>query len=467
MNRVALVGSALAAILLCILLVLAVLRVRGLMARELDVSGDPIALAAGVEPTLVEVDLLAGDDVTFEVCSRDGMEPARWAGALSLEVEAGAAGARESVLREVVDESMLAGARRGHAGACLDFAHAGSLEVAGHYVVVARSVDARLAGVDLRARVLAERPLGGGDRNAVLAILLGAIVLVVMLALRSPVAARATMSGWDRPLAYGLAAGVGVVAVLLVAPDPRLSWPIKLALAGLAMAVSASAGEGLRRGWTGGGAILGVLGVLELSTLLSIVMPSGPAAGLIAGLGLAGAEVVIAVLAARAFGADVGVLGALGLQRPARTWVAVLGFALAPVAGVLLRLAAMRALALVPSTGEAPIEAYVSWPSGLLSFAALSTIAPVAEEIFFRGLVYGGLRGKGGAANEALAFAGAWLLFVVAHLPQTWGSWGGLLAIAMAGLGFTTLRALSGSVLVAALAHLVYNGLLVVAALAS
>jgi membrane protease YdiL (CAAX protease family) len=42
-----------------------------------------------------------------------------------------------------------------------------------------------------------------------------------------------------------------------------------------------------------------------------------------------------------------------------------------------------------------------------------------------------------------------------------------LAAVAVAGLGFTTLRATTGSVLVAAFAHLVYNGLLAVAALAS
>ena len=206
---------------------------------------------------------------------------------------------------------------------------------------------------------------------------------------------------------------------------------------------------------------------IELSTILSVITPPGPAFGLLAGLALAVSEVVIAVALARTFAARSGTVGALALQRPTRAIVAVVGFGLAPFVGIALRVAATRVLSWVPSTGQAPIETYVSWPSGLLSFAALSAIAPIGEEIFFRGLVYGALRGEGGRSREVLAFLGAWWLFVAAHLPQTWGSWGGLAAVAVAGLGFTTLRAVTGSVLVAAFAHLVYNGLLVVAALSA
>ena len=53
--------------------------------------------------------------------------------------------------------------------------------------------------------------------------------------------------------------------------------------------------------------------------------------------------------------------------------------------------------------------------------------------------MYGALAGDGSRLRSVIAFLGAWLLFVIAHLPQTWGSWGGLLAIGVAGLGFTTL----------------------------
>lgn len=469
MNRIALVGTALAAMLLSVLLGLSITRVRALMDRELDVAGERTTLAVGIEPTLVEADLLAGDYVTFELCASDAMEPARWSGAASLVVEAGTTAPREPVLSESVDDAMLAGARRGATGACLDFARAGPLQVGGHYVVLARSVGAGLAGANVRARVLAERPLGPADRNFVLAILVGAMALVLALALRRPTAAATGGEAWSSHAVLVACAGIGLASLAVIALHPGLALAVKATLATVVVLACAGTALALRRGAAGGSAVLAVLAVIDLSTLLSWVTPPGPAFGLGAGLLLAFSEVVVALAFIRALGARRGgeTLGALALQRPTRAWVTALGFASAPIVGVLLRIAATRVLALVPSTGEAPIEAYVSWPSGLLSFAALSAIAPVGEEIFFRGLVYGALRGKGGAANETLAFFGAWLLFVVAHLPQTWGSWGGLAAVAVAGLGFTTLRALTGSVLVAALAHLVYNGLLAVAALAA
>ena len=62
--------------------------------------------------------------------------------------------------------------------------------------------------------------------------------------------------------------------------------------------------------------------------------------------------------------------------------------------------AARIALSLVPATGEAPIQTFVSWPSGMLSFALLGVMVPVGEEIFFRGFVYRTALGLG----RALAF---------------------------------------------------------------
>jgi membrane protease YdiL (CAAX protease family) len=103
----------------------------------------------------------------------------------------------------------------------------------------------------------------------------------------------------------------------------------------------------------------------------------------------------------------------------------------------------------------------VRFPSGMLSFAALAVAAPIAEEVFFRGLVYATLRGRGGWFRELWAISGSWVFFALGHLPQDWGNWGGLVAVLVAGLGFTMLRSLAGSTLVSCLAHLVYNGLLV------
>ena len=47
--------------------------------------------------------------------------------------------------------------------------------------------------------------------------------------------------------------------------------------------------------------------------------------------------------------------------------------------------------------------------------------------------------------------------FVALHAQQSWGNWGGLVSIAAAGVVLTALRIVSGSVLVPALAHVLYN----------
>jgi membrane protease YdiL (CAAX protease family) len=99
------------------------------------------------------------------------------------------------------------------------------------------------------------------------------------------------------------------------------------------------------------------------------------------------------------------------------------------------------------------VEAFVSWPSGALAFAALGMVVPLAEELFFRGFVFGALEPLG----VRTAFAGALLLFASAHVQQLWGNWGALLSVTLTGAALTALRAWSGSTLISAIAHLLYN----------
>jgi membrane protease YdiL (CAAX protease family) len=108
---------------------------------------------------------------------------------------------------------------------------------------------------------------------------------------------------------------------------------------------------------------------------------------------------------------------------------------------------------IVPASGQAPIEAFIAWPSGALAFAALGMAVPLAEELFFRGFVYGALVPLGRGAAITLTS----LLFAAVHAPQTWGNWGALLSVTVTGIVLTLLRAMSGSTLVPAVAHLLYN----------
>ncbi len=204
---------------------------------------------------------------------------------------------------------------------------------------------------------------------------------------------------------------------------------------------------------------LGALLIVAAGVATPYVLPGGSTYGLVAGISLALVEVLLA------WALLGGNTDRLALVRPRAVWMTVVFFASAPIVGFVLRGFAIWALSHVQSTGEAPIEAFVAWPSGLLSFGALAVVAPIAEEVFFRGFVYGAIDDGRWGRRRALAFSLAWGLFALAHLQQAWGNWGGLLSVTMAGLVFTTLRMLSGSTLVPALAHLVYNALLSVSAL--
>jgi membrane protease YdiL (CAAX protease family) len=89
----------------------------------------------------------------------------------------------------------------------------------------------------------------------------------------------------------------------------------------------------------------------------------------------------------------------------------------------------------------------------MLCFAVLGVVVPLGEEIFFRGFLYRALLAYGRFA----AFAVTLFAFVGLHLQQVWGNWGGLVALVATGTVLTALRAISGSTLLPAVTHLIYN----------
>ena len=282
-----------------------------------------------------------------------------------------------------------------------------------HAVPRAGSVRVRLAEVDgvapvhVTARVhVRGAPRSGGSLARWLA-LVGALGGAVSLALRpaGPGVGSTELARWRSlgALIVGLAAAVGAAqAVRYVGDDSAL--------------------HGLARGL--------LLGVAEVALAL------GLAGGLTLRTELRGADV-------------------LGMVSPRAASLALL---LSPAAGAFCAVGAVVALRLFPSPpGAAPIEAFVARPSGMLAFALLAAVVPIAEELFFRGLVYGTARR---ALGMPAAFALSVGLFLAAHAPQDWGSWGGLAAVALVGLTTTTLRAVTGSLAAPMLAHLVYNALL-------
>ena len=103
------------------------------------------------------------------------------------------------------------------------------------------------------------------------------------------------------------------------------------------------------------------------------------------------------------------------------------------------------------------------WPSAGLALGTIGVLVPLAEEMFFRGFVFGVVAARYG---RGVGFAVAVVLFGLAHVPQTWGAWGATVAVLLTGAVLTAIRAWSRSVYVSALAHLAYNGLITTLSLA-
>ncbi|MCB9633173.1 MAG: CPBP family intramembrane metalloprotease [Sandaracinus sp.] len=387
-------------------------------ATERDVGGEAIALGALEDPrVLVRTALAEGQAVVFEVCAEDGFGEA-WARTGGFEILY-AEEARFDVVRAVpFDEVLAQRVQRDAEGiGCVVVADAESLGVSGEYVVAlaAGALPETLANVRARARVIAWTPLGGSDRLAVWLALAGALQLVVALALprkreedEAPTA-EASESSSLAPSRLVLRVVVGVVALI--------------------------------------GAMFG----------LAFVPLGGAQGAVVRGLLIALAEVLVAFfwIAPVVDAVRPPRSAALGLAPPRRApmvWLLT-----APLLGLALVIVGRFVAMAIPSTGVAPIEVFVELPSGRLAVALVAVFVPIAEELFFRGFVFGSLeRARGGN----LALVATTILFALVHLPQQWGAWGAFASVAFTGLVLTGLRRATGSTLLCALVHLTHNALI-------
>ncbi|MGF1467183.1 MAG: lysostaphin resistance A-like protein [Sandaracinaceae bacterium] len=384
---------------------------------------------------------------SFELCSEERLTAGRWRDAISVEVavRASDAAADEVALAYPLDEAALGHVRRNATSGCLEVAEA-TIDVAGRY-----SVDVRWEGdpppalldVPLSLRVLARPRLTGVDQALVALLWLGSLALAVALGLggrgrapRGQAPLRASAPGGPAQSERRLGSRPSLdPSGDLDAMAPRIGGPAVR----LALAVGAVLGAYYATGW----------------------LPPGAAAGLAAGMGLALAEgtVALAMIDGRTLRAKAEALalrppsGLLGRPLVAFVVAAMVGLGLVYVAGVATRF--------VPSTGTSPVQALIAWPSGRLAFMALAMVAPLGEELFFRGFVFGTVE----RWSRTAAFLAAWLLFALAHARQDFHQWGALIAVLVTGLALTGLRAASRSTLPPTVAHLVYNGILAMAAL--
>src|SRR3990172_2055728 len=142
---------------------------------------------------------------------------------------------------------------------------------------------------------------------------------------------------------------------------------------------------------------------------------------------------------------------AVGLRLPERGgwWLplALLGGALV---AIWVYFAVIAALGAEP-TSNIPDEAFDSVPLTVLVGILSLALAPVMEETFFRGFLFGGLRGRWGVFFAAL-FTG--FLFALAHVDPLV-----FVPFTAVGMIFALGYVYSGSILASTIAHLLFNAI--------
>jgi membrane protease YdiL (CAAX protease family) len=125
------------------------------------------------------------------------------------------------------------------------------------------------------------------------------------------------------------------------------------------------------------------------------------------------------------------------------------------VAGVLLATVVQLAELVVPMPNNLPIEKFFSTPLNayLMGFLGV-VIAPLVEELFFRGFLYPVVARRFGLVGGVL-LTGA--VFAVFHAGQLGYTWAPLLIMLVVGVTLTAIRAITKSVAASTLTHVTYN----------
>ena len=135
------------------------------------------------------------------------------------------------------------------------------------------------------------------------------------------------------------------------------------------------------------------------------------------------------------------------------------------VVGFALSVALQGLAHFLPIPKELPIDSFFQTPAEAWALSILSvTLAPLMEELFFRGFLYPVLaRGIGMPIAVFLTALG----FAALHGAQLGFAWGPVLIIFMVGLVLTIVRAKTNSVAAGVLIHMAYNGTITLAMFAA
>jgi len=135
------------------------------------------------------------------------------------------------------------------------------------------------------------------------------------------------------------------------------------------------------------------------------------------------------------------------------------------LAGFALSLGLQLLAHLLPIPKELPIDSFFRTPAEAWALSILSiTLAPLMEELFFRGFLYPVLARRLGLQVAVFLTA---LAFALLHGAQLGFAWGPVLVIFLVGVILTMVRARQNSVAAGVLIHMAYNGTITVAMFAA
>jgi len=136
-------------------------------------------------------------------------------------------------------------------------------------------------------------------------------------------------------------------------------------------------------------------------------------------------------------------------------WKPVSGALKYPIMGILLAFGVGLATSLLPIPKELPIEKYFADNLGTWLLAIFGvTVAPLMEELFFRGFLYPALARPLGV-NWSVVITAA--LFALVHASQLADAWAPLLLLFLVGSILTVARVRTNSVIPGLLIHSAYN----------
>ena len=125
------------------------------------------------------------------------------------------------------------------------------------------------------------------------------------------------------------------------------------------------------------------------------------------------------------------------------------------VSGALLALVMGALSSRIPGIEDLPVTELLQYPQTAVFLGVTAiAVAPLVEEVVFRGFIFPVLERRWGSVAAVLLTA---LMFTSLHVSQLWGSWMAVSLILLVGLALSLVRALTGALLPAYLLHLAYN----------